>query len=91
MSGSYLVAEDGGPRNRTGGISVSLSSPDGHVVGGSVAMLVAASLVQVLHIYQSFASTWETCSTCELCIDSFLYHEMVSHGVHKRIILHFSC
>ncbi|XP_030454070.1 AT-hook motif nuclear-localized protein 5 [Syzygium oleosum] len=48
LSGSYLVAEDGGPRNRTGGISVSLSSPDGHVVGGSVAMLVAASLVQVV-------------------------------------------
>lgn len=47
LSGSYLVAEDGGPRNRTGGVSVSLSSPDGHVIGGGVAMLIAASPVQV--------------------------------------------
>ena len=47
MSGSYLVAEDGGPRNRTGGVSASLSSPDGHVIGGGVAMLMAASPVQV--------------------------------------------
>lgn len=49
LSGSYLVAEDGGPRNRTGGISVSLSSPDGHVIGGGVAVLMAAGPVQVLH------------------------------------------
>jgi len=48
LSGSYLVAEDGGPRNRTGGISASLSSPDGHVIGGAIAMLIAASPVQVI-------------------------------------------
>jgi len=48
LSGSYLVAEDGGPRSRTGGVSVSLSSPDGHVVGGAVATLIAASPVQVV-------------------------------------------
>ncbi|KAK2664048.1 hypothetical protein Ddye_002622 [Dipteronia dyeriana] len=48
LSGSYLVAEDGGPRSRTGGISASLSSPDGHVFGGGVAMLTAASPVQVV-------------------------------------------
>ncbi|XP_022970133.1 AT-hook motif nuclear-localized protein 5-like [Cucurbita maxima] len=48
LSGSYLVAEDGGPRSRTGGISVSLSSPDGHVVGGGVAVLMAAGPVQVV-------------------------------------------
>ncbi|KAH7550303.1 hypothetical protein ACOSP7_024454 [Xanthoceras sorbifolium] len=48
LSGSYLVAEDGGPRSRTGGISVSLSSPDGQVFGGGVAMLTAASPVQVV-------------------------------------------
>ncbi|XP_015896156.1 AT-hook motif nuclear-localized protein 5 [Ziziphus jujuba] len=48
LSGSYLVSEDGGPRSRTGGVSVSLSSPDGHVVGGGVAMLTAASPVQVV-------------------------------------------
>lgn len=48
LSGSYLVAEDGGPRNRTGGISASLSTPDGHVIGGAIAMLIAASPVQVV-------------------------------------------
>ncbi|KAF5460678.1 hypothetical protein F2P56_020529 [Juglans regia] len=48
LSGSYLVAEDGGPRNRTGGISVSISSPDGLVIGGAVAMLIAATPVQVV-------------------------------------------
>ncbi|KAK7307858.1 hypothetical protein VNO77_41279 [Canavalia gladiata] len=48
LSGSYLVAEDGGPRNRTGGMSVSLSSPDGHVFGGGVARLITASPVQVV-------------------------------------------
>ncbi|XP_031263531.1 AT-hook motif nuclear-localized protein 5-like, partial [Pistacia vera] len=48
LSGSYLIAEDGGPRNRTGGVSASLSSPDGHVFGGGVAVLIAASIVQVV-------------------------------------------
>lgn len=48
LSGSYLVDEDGGPRDRTGGISVSLSSSDGHVIGGAVSMLIAASPVQVV-------------------------------------------
>uniref|UniRef100_A0A5B7BZJ9 AT-hook motif nuclear-localized protein n=1 Tax=Davidia involucrata TaxID=16924 RepID=A0A5B7BZJ9_DAVIN len=49
LSGSYLVAESGGPRNRTGGLSVSLCSPDGHVIGGGVGgMLIAASPVQVV-------------------------------------------
>jgi len=47
LSGSYLVAEEGGPSNRTGGISVSLSSRDGHVIGGSVAKLIAGSPIQV--------------------------------------------
>ncbi|XP_028767429.1 AT-hook motif nuclear-localized protein 5 [Neltuma alba] len=48
LSGSYLVAEDGGHRNRTGGVSVSLASPEGHVIGGGVAVLIAASQVQVV-------------------------------------------
>ncbi|MBA0593425.1 hypothetical protein Gorai_010369, partial [Gossypium raimondii] len=46
LSGSYLLAEDGGPRSRTGGISASLSTPDGHVIGGGIATLIASSLVQ---------------------------------------------
>ncbi|CAL0312655.1 unnamed protein product [Lupinus luteus] len=48
LSGSYLVAEDGGTSNRKGGISASLSSPDGHVIGGSAAVLIAGSPVQVV-------------------------------------------
>lgn len=48
LSGSYLVAETGGPRNRTGGISISVCSSDGHVIGGAIGgRLIAASSVQV--------------------------------------------
>lgn len=48
LSGSYLLSEGGGPRDRTGGLSVSVCSPDGHVIGGAVGgRLIAASLVQV--------------------------------------------
>jgi hypothetical protein len=47
LSGSYLVAEDGGPSSRTGGVIVSLSSRDGHVIGGGVAALIAGSPIQV--------------------------------------------
>lgn len=43
-----MPSETGGTRSRSGGMSVSLSSPDGRVVGGGVAgLLVAASPVQV--------------------------------------------
>ncbi|CAI9771775.1 unnamed protein product [Fraxinus pennsylvanica] len=49
LSGSYLLAESGGPRNRTGGISISVCSPDGHIIGGAISgNLVAASSVQVV-------------------------------------------
>ncbi|XP_074317472.1 AT-hook motif nuclear-localized protein 5-like [Silene latifolia] len=49
LSGSYLVAETDGSRNRIGGVNVSLSSPDGHVIGGAVGgRLVASRLVQVV-------------------------------------------
>ncbi|KAF7828283.1 AT-hook motif nuclear-localized protein 5-like [Senna tora] len=48
LSGSYLVAEDGGIRKRTGGLSVSLANPEGHVIGGGAAMLIAATPVQVV-------------------------------------------
>lgn len=47
LSGSYLVSEGGG-RNRTGGISISVCSPDGHIFGGAIGgQLIAASPVQV--------------------------------------------
>ncbi|KFK33025.1 hypothetical protein AALP_AA6G320600 [Arabis alpina] len=48
LVGSYLVNEEGGPKTRTGGIGVSLSRPDGHLLGGGVGTLIAASLVQVV-------------------------------------------
>ncbi|KAJ8767668.1 hypothetical protein K2173_018226 [Erythroxylum novogranatense] len=44
LSGSFMPTESGGTRGRSGGMSVSLASPDGRVVGGGVAgLLVAAS------------------------------------------------
>ncbi|KAL6906078.1 hypothetical protein ACP4OV_003679 [Aristida adscensionis] len=47
LMGSFTMAEEG--RRRTGGLSVSLASPDGRVVGGVVAeMLRAASPIQVI-------------------------------------------
>lgn len=49
LSGSYLVTDSGGSRNRTGGLSVSLASPDGRVIGGGVGgVLIASSPVQVV-------------------------------------------
>lgn len=39
--------EEGAPKSRTGGISVSLSHPDGYPFGGVVGALIAANLVQV--------------------------------------------
>ncbi|XP_010422177.1 PREDICTED: AT-hook motif nuclear-localized protein 1 [Camelina sativa] len=49
LSGSFMPNDSGGTRSRTGGMSVSLASPDGRVVGGGVAgLLVAASPVQVV-------------------------------------------
>ncbi|KAJ7967007.1 AT-hook motif nuclear-localized protein [Quillaja saponaria] len=49
LSGSFLLSENCGQRSRTGGLSVSLSGPDGRVLGGGVAgLLTAASPVQVV-------------------------------------------
>ncbi|KAL7258939.1 hypothetical protein ACSBR1_004948 [Camellia fascicularis] len=49
LSGSYLLTDNGGPRGRTGGLSVLLASPDGRVIGGGVGgALTAASPVQVI-------------------------------------------
>ncbi|XP_060192335.1 AT-hook motif nuclear-localized protein 10-like [Lycium barbarum] len=45
----YFLSESGGERSRTGGLSVLLAGPDGHVLGGGVAgVLTAASAVQVI-------------------------------------------
>lgn len=52
LSGSFMPTENGGTRSRTGGMSVSLASTDGRVVGGGVeGLLVAARPVQVTTIY----------------------------------------
>ncbi|XP_071693228.1 AT-hook motif nuclear-localized protein 1-like [Rutidosis leptorrhynchoides] len=49
LAGSFTPYETVGTRNRSGGMSVSLASPDGRVVGGSVAgLLVAATPVQIV-------------------------------------------
>ncbi|XP_073154195.1 AT-hook motif nuclear-localized protein 1-like [Henckelia pumila] len=49
LNGSFMPSETGGVRNRSGGMSVSLASPDGRVLGGGVAgLLVAASPVQIV-------------------------------------------
>ncbi|KAF2307543.1 hypothetical protein GH714_029670 [Hevea brasiliensis] len=50
LSGSFTVTETGGVRSRTGGLSVSLASPDGRVMGCGIAgLLLAASPIQ-LHL-----------------------------------------
>ncbi|KAB5569086.1 hypothetical protein DKX38_002879 [Salix brachista] len=52
LSGSFMPTENQGTRSRSGGMSVSLASPDGRVVGGSVAgLLVAASPVQASSLF----------------------------------------
>ncbi|MQL94335.1 hypothetical protein Taro_026993 [Colocasia esculenta] len=49
LTGSYLLSDSGGSRSRSGGLSISLSSPDGRVIGGGVGgLLIAASPVQVI-------------------------------------------
>ena len=43
-----MPSDNAGTKSRTGGMSVSLASPDGRIVGGGVVgLLVAASPVQV--------------------------------------------
>ncbi|XP_019253552.1 PREDICTED: AT-hook motif nuclear-localized protein 1-like [Nicotiana attenuata] len=49
LEGSFRPSDDGVTKSRSGGLSVSLSDPDGQVIGGAVAgLLVADSLVQVI-------------------------------------------
>ncbi|KAI3703445.1 hypothetical protein L1987_73524 [Smallanthus sonchifolius] len=49
LSGCYLLAETGGPRNRTGGLSISVCNADGQVIGGAIGgKLIASTLVQVV-------------------------------------------
>lgn len=49
LTGSILPVESSTQHSRTGGLSVSLAGPDGHVLGGGVAgHLIAATPVQVV-------------------------------------------
>lgn len=49
LRGSYTVTDNGGLKSRSGGLTVSLASPDGRIIGGGVAgLLMAASPIQVL-------------------------------------------
>ncbi|XP_010469449.1 PREDICTED: AT-hook motif nuclear-localized protein 10-like [Camelina sativa] len=49
LSGSFHLMVSNGHKSRSGGLSVSLSGPDGNVLGGSVAgLLIAASPVQIV-------------------------------------------
>lgn len=44
-----MLTDNGGACGRNGGLSVSLASPDGRVIGGGVGgMLIAATPVQVI-------------------------------------------
>lgn len=44
-----MLTDDGKSRSRTGGLTISLSSPDGRVIGGGVGgMLIAATPIQVI-------------------------------------------
>ncbi|GER44563.1 AT hook motif DNA-binding family protein [Striga asiatica] len=46
---STVTFESGGPHSRTGGISISVCNPDGHMLGGSIGgRLIAANNVQVV-------------------------------------------
>ncbi|KAL1566044.1 AT-hook motif nuclear-localized protein 7-like [Salvia divinorum] len=49
LTGSYTVSDNGGIKSRSGGLSVSLASPDGRVIGGGVAgLLMAANPIQIV-------------------------------------------
>ncbi|PNY10554.1 AT hook motif DNA-binding family protein [Trifolium pratense] len=93
LSGSYLVADNGSSRNRTGSLSVCLASPDGRVIGGGVGgLLIAASSVQV--ILGSFM--WggqktkkqkiEDSEGQEVGIEAD-HHQHHQHGVHNPVAM----
>nr|GLL39342.1 AT-hook motif nuclear-localized protein 3-like [Ipomoea trifida] len=49
LTGSFMPSDNGVTKSRSGGLSVSLSGPDGRVLGGGLSgMLVAAGSVQVV-------------------------------------------
>ncbi|KAG6593670.1 AT-hook motif nuclear-localized protein 9 [Cucurbita argyrosperma subsp. argyrosperma] len=83
LSGSYSLGDISGSRNRTGGLSVSLASPDGRVIGGGVGgALIAATPVQVIvgsFMWGSSKSKYKKREAVEGVIDSD--HQAVDHAV----------
>lgn len=48
LTGSFMPSDNGVTKSRSGGMSVSLSGPDGQVIGGGLGgMLIAAGPIQV--------------------------------------------
>ncbi|CAL9133682.1 unnamed protein product [Musa acuminata var. zebrina] len=76
LSGSYMLTNNGGSHSRTGGLSISLSSPDGRVIGGGVAgQLIAATPVQVIvgsFIYAGSKAKNKAKASNETCAESEL-------------------
>lgn len=79
LSGSYLLTDNSGSRGRSGGLSISLASPDGRVIGGGVGgMLIAASPVQVrfywlctfhiLHVLHLLFLSVKCCESSVACV-----------------------
>lgn len=63
-----FLTENGSLGERSGGLSVSLSGPDGRVLGGGVAgLLVAASPVQVRFLYSSMYVLFTRCLKKKKC------------------------
>lgn len=82
-----MPSETGGMRNRSGGMSVSLASPDGRVVGGGVAgLLVAAGPVQVLFLLCLFPKQKKSsilpCFSTYPPLYSVVIHIFVSKSYH---------
>ncbi|MBA0847142.1 hypothetical protein Goshw_013388 [Gossypium schwendimanii] len=49
LSDSFMPTQNGGTKSRSGGMSISLAGPNGHVLGGGLAgLLVAAGPVQLV-------------------------------------------
>jgi hypothetical protein len=70
-----MPTESQGTISRSGGMSVSLSSPDGRVVGGGVAgLLVAATPVQV-NICR--CSLWKQGHVCENLLNHLMTCSLV--------------
>ncbi|KAL0452556.1 UNVERIFIED_CONTAM: AT-hook motif nuclear-localized protein 6 [Sesamum latifolium] len=66
LTGSFMPSDNGLTKSRSGGMSVSLAGPDGHVLGGGLAgMLVAAGPVQFLPVHSLSVKTGPARTGCD--------------------------